>query len=378
MQISEKPLKIITEFRKKMQGRPCIVFLGGYPYKSRLGDGYFQRVASISQNLSDFLQIFIDRENIPHSSGWLDCPQPSVLSISIRHNWLARITAIIVVILSKRLYIHSIYPLKFLLFLLRLPKVLKVLDFHGAVPEELSLMGDVETSKNMGKLEKYAVHKADYFVFVSEAMHKHFSTKYRVSFDSKYVIIPIVANLTSSIPQKPPLTDQPTVVYAGGLQVWQKISEIVDTISKTIGDYQYKIFTTQTNEIRAFLSDEGVQQENIEIANKPHRELLNIYKDCHFGFLLRDDHVINRVACPTKLIEYLAFGVLPILYNARIGDFSEMGIKYISLGDFCNKNLPDTTHMKAMIQHNFDLYQSLLLLQQKGLQLLKKYLLENS
>jgi glycosyltransferase involved in cell wall biosynthesis len=375
MQMSEKPLKIIVEFRKKMQSRSCIVFLGGYPYKSRLGDGYFQRVASISQNLSGFLQIFIDRENIPHSSGWLDRPQPSVLSISIRHNWLARITAIIAVILSKRLYIHSIYPLKNLLFLFILPWVLKFIDFHGVVPEELHLMNDFSAAKTMGKIEEFTIRKTDYFVFVSEAMRNHFSNKYNISFDRNYLILPIIPKLSASISHKSTLPDRPIVVYAGGLQPWQKIPEIIDTIAKTSCDYQYKFYTSHTEELKTLLFKKGVQQINIEIAFKPHDELLNIYKSCHFGFLLRDDHVINRVSCPTKLIEYLAFGILPILLNDHIGDFYKMGIKYIPLYDFRSKNLPDDNCMKAMIEHNFIIYQSLLQLQQKEIETLKEIFL---
>jgi len=373
--MTKKIIQELIKFRNLMQKQPCIVFLSGYPYASRLGDGYFQRVASISQHFSDFLQIFIDRETNPNSKTWWDCPQPGILSISIRHNWVARIVAIIGIMLSKRLYIHSVYPLKNLLFLFNLPWVLKFIDFHGVVPEELHLINDFAAAKTMGKIEEFAIRKTDYFIFVSESMRNHFSNKYNISFDRNYLILPIIPKISASISPKSTLPDRPIVVYTGGLQTWQKIPEIIDTIANTSCDYQYKFYTSHTEELKALVSEKGIQQINIEIAFKPHDELLNIYKSCHFGFLLRDDHVVNRVSCPTKLIEYLAFGILPILLNDHIGDFYKMGIKYISLDDFRRKNLPDDNYMQAMIEHNFIIYQSLLQLQQKGIETLKEIFL---
>jgi hypothetical protein len=52
-----------------------------------------------------------------------------------------------------------------------------------------------------------------------------------------------------------------------------------------------------------------------------------------------------------------------------------MGIKYIPLYDFRSKNLPDDNCMKAMIEHNFNIYQSLLQLQQKEIETLKEIFL---
>ncbi|MDI9567022.1 MAG: hypothetical protein ACOYKH_01325 [Brevefilum fermentans] len=372
--MAENPLLIVVNFFKQMQGQPCIVFLGGYPYPSRLGDGYYQRVASIGQQLSSFYQIYIDRKDLPDKTGWLDCPQPGILSLSIRHNWVARLTAIICILLAKKLYVHSIYPLKHLLFLLRLPHVLKLVDFHGAVPEEQSMMNDLKTSRQLEKMEKIAIDRADRYIFVTEAMVEHFSKKYHVSFSSNYFTIPIVPKLSSTIPSKPPIIDKPVVVYAGGIQVWQKIPEMIAAISNTVDAYQFRLFTTQPEEMRSLLYAKGVDHTNIEISRKTHAEIIEIYKDCHFGFLLRDDHVVNQVACPTKLIEYLAFGVLPILINVRIGDFSSMGMRYLSLTDFVNLKIPHQNNLKEMVEQNYNVYQSLQTKHNMEMELLKQYL----
>ena len=204
-------------------------------------------------------------------------------------------------------------------------------------------------------------------------MVEHFQ---RIScfFFVNYFTIPIVPKLSSTIPSKPPIIDKPVVVYAGGIQVWQKIPEMIAAISNTVDAYQFRLFTTQPEEMRSLLYAKGVDHTNIEISRKTHAEIIEIYKDCHFGFLLRDDHVVNQVACPTKLIEYLAFGVLPILINVRIGDFSSMGMRYLSLTDFVNLKIPHQNNLKEMVEQNYNVYQSLQTKHNMEMELLKQYL----
>lgn len=357
-----------------MKHQPCIVFLGGYPYPSRLSDGYYQRINSINQQLSEFLQIHIDRKNLPHNKHWLDQPKPGVLTISIRNNWLGRFISILSIIIAKRLYVHSIFPLKNLVWLLKLPNVNKVIDLHGAVPEEQLLKNDIIASSTLGKLEKVAIEKADYYIFVSKAMVNHFSSKYHKEFNSNYSIIPIIPDLTTNEIQKPPLPKIPLVIYAGGLQKWQNIQKMIGIIGKTLTKYKFTIFTTNPEEVRSIFAGKGITGNTIEISSKPHHELLQIYIHCHFGFLLRDNNIVNQVACPTKLIEYIAFGVIPILEYTKIGDFASMGMQFISTTDFLNKNIPDPETINDMIDRNFQIYQSLLKQFYNGVQTLQEYL----
>ena len=205
--MTEKPFSLIKDFYKRMKHQPCIVFLGGYPYPARLEDGLFQRIDSIYKHCSAFLQIYIDRQNLPGTKQWVDRPEPGVLTISIRHNWIARILSILSILYAKRLYIHSVYQLKYLRWLLSLPNVIKVIEFHGIVPEEHLLANDIENLRDLEKYEEAAIKKADYFVFVNEAMAAHFSRKYAKSFHSNYSIIPTLPNLRSTLVQKPPLSD---------------------------------------------------------------------------------------------------------------------------------------------------------------------------
>jgi len=53
-----------------------------------------------------------------------------------------------------------------------------------------------------------------------------------------------------------------------------------------------------------------------------------------YGFILRDEHIMNQVSCPIKLCEYLANGVIPIM-SQGIGDFATQAK---SLGYIFNGN----------------------------------------
>lgn len=374
--VSRKPLSLALYFFKQMQNHPCIVFLGGYPYPSRLNDGYYQRVHSIVNQFPDFLQIHLDRQDLPETQNWLDQIQTHVLTISIRRNWVARIVSVLSILLARRLYVHSIYPLKYLQFFLKLPQVIKVVDFHGAVPEEHRVKNESNLANKLTKIEKLSVQKADYYIFVTEAMASHFKNKYKRYFTSKYLVIPIVPNLSTALPQKPPLASKPVVVYSGGLQTWQKIPEMIAAMKETKENYDFKVFTGQTEDFTALLSAHGHDEASVDIAWKKHNELIQIYRICHFGFLLRDNHIVNQIACPTKLIEYLACGIIPILDSEYIGDFYSLGMRFISLEDFLLKNLPEQEEYQKMIQDNFDIYQTIQQRYSRELLALKNHLLD--
>ena len=69
-------------------------------------------------------------------------------------------------------------------------------------------------------------------------------------------------------------------------------------------------------------------------------ELCRYYSLAHYGYILRDEHVLNRVAAPTKLIEYLYYGIIPIVKYERIGDSFRLGYEHISYKDDLSKLIP--------------------------------------
>ena len=69
--------------------------------------------------------------------------------------------------------------------------------------------------------------------------------------------------------------------------------------------------------------------------------------------------MVNRVACPTKLVEYLAAGILPILNTPNIGDFVRDGMAYISLEDFVSEKLPPREEKERLVEQNLKVVRTL-------------------
>jgi hypothetical protein len=76
------------------------------------------------------------------------------------------------------------------------------------------------------------------------------------------------------------------------------------------------------------------------------------YAKAQFGFLLRSPDLVNRVACPTKLAEYLEHGIIPILLQPEIGDLLHLGIRHVLLEDFLADRVPGDREIRLMRQEN--------------------------
>jgi len=144
---------------------------------------------------------------------------------------------------------------------------------------------------------------------------------------------------------------KPVVVYAGGLQRWQNIEMMQDIISKTGDKYRYDMVVNNPVLFRKEYGKRALPGEITVHALKP-EEMGSAYVNSHFGFILRDDIAVNNVACPTKLIEYLCYGILPVMKTTQIGDFVRLGMEYITAEDLEQGNIPSMNEYLAKIRHN--------------------------
>ena len=104
-------------------------------------------------------------------------------------------------------------------------------------------------------------------------------------------------------------------------------------------------------------------------------EVVEEYKVCHFGFALRDDITVNNVACPTKIIEYIQYGIVPVLKTEKIGDFVDMGMQYISYEEFAD-SAPGFEQYSSMARGNFAVLDKLMQAHNDGVAELKGKLYE--
>jgi hypothetical protein len=81
-------------------------------------------------------------------------------------------------------------------------------------------------------------------------------------------------------------------------------------------------------------------------------DISRFYFTSDFGLLLREDLLVNRVACPTKLVEYLRFGVIPVMESPSVGDFPALGMTYVALEDLRSGRVPSIQRRRDMALHN--------------------------
>lgn len=175
----------------------------------------------------------------------------------------------------------------------------------------------------LSKMERFALSHSKYLAFVSEPMREHYEKKYKLKFDGKYYIFPCY---NTTIYPETFFTENKYknnyFVYAGGLAVWQCFEKTLD-IYKTVEDWglpntKLIVLTKNKQQAEADIVSKGIK--NYEIGFTTPEELPNILKTAKFGFVIREDSPVNRVATPTKISTYLSCGLIPI-FGAGVETF---------------------------------------------------------
>jgi len=368
--VTRKGLAFISQFNG-------IVFFGGYFYPERQGDGYFQRIQIIDRLFSNYWRVYVETEELSGRNTWFDRPEANVIVLRVtgdkRQRIIARLFALIFAMRSRKIYFHSVLRMYDNRFgkLLHVPFIRKAVDIHGVVPEEFRMHNDFFSALIYDKEERLAVKKAGIVIMVTDAMRHYFEQKFRSDFRARVVEFPMFPSFDPYIASRPLVDGKPIVIYAGGLHKWQQVSKMIDAIIKTSDYCLHHFYCPEPDAIRAMLPE--TLYSSVIIGAKPHAELMKIYMQCHYGFILREDIVVNRVACPTKLVEYLAMGIIPIVDCEDIGDFKALGMRFITIGDFLSSALPDEESRVQMAAKNFEIYEKLKLVKQTGAQAIFNY-----
>lgn len=354
-------------FLRQLNG---IVFFGGYFYPERQSDGYFQRIQIVDRLFQDRWRIYVESEELAGRNIWFDRPEPNVLVLRVtgsrKRKMLVRFLVVAAVLRTRKVYFHSVlrmYDNRFGKFL-HLPFGRKAVDIHGVVPEEFRMHDDFYSALIYDKEERLAVRKAGIVIVVTKAMEHYLRQKFRNALKARSISFPMFPTFAPSIATRPLENGKPIVVYAGGVHRWQQVPKMIDAIAKTIERCQHRFYTPATETVKAMLPAELA--DSVVVESKTHAELMAIYPQCHYGFILREDSIVNKVACPTKLVEYLAMGIVPIVDSEQIGDFKLLGMQYISLSDFLASNLPDEADRVRMATENLAVYEKLQEVRQSG------------
>lgn len=346
---------------QRQAGRQVVLVMAPIFTSERLADGFFRRVHAIDELFGpDSFKVYLGDEEIDRiiRLNVIDTRHISIAGQMTNDKFAAALAS--VVMHADLVYCQSAYHV--------LPKVLEPFkgklfyDFHGVAPEEVEMNGDLQLVPILSERERFGAERADTIVTVTDAMRAHILAKYP-NCHAEFITIPIfdepvLQACDKALPDRPAdVSTKPVIVYAGGIQTWQMIPQMCDAIEAMGNDCSYKIFTP---DIEGFWNIWGnrVRPDDLLVATRTPAQVVEEYASCDFGFVLREDSTVNRVACPTKLVEYCACGIVPILLSKAIGDFDDMGMQSVTLEEFQAATLP-TKQRAEMVRRNKLLAQEL-------------------
>ena len=196
---------------------------------------------------------------------------------------------------------------------------------QGSSPDESFMRNHSLTRKFViSVIERLAISFSTFLFMVSKSMLSHFEKKYHCSFAKKTYIMPCYNSIMQSdLFFTPGKYENNVFCYVGGLSVWQCFPETVDIYKKAedvIPNAFLKVFTGDIEKAKSILKTKGVKNYSVEFVVPD--QLVSKLADCKYGFIIRQESPVNYVATPTKLSNYMAAGLIPIVTDT-VGFFSE-------------------------------------------------------
>lgn len=322
-----------------------ILFLSKYPETAQeFQDGFYQRVVNIDSLFESEEKIYLTVKPFGNISKYV-CEDKESKRIIIFCNIFLHLGTIIKLFKTVNLvYIQSLYNLLYTFPFVKRYKNKYVLDLHGVVPEELTLLGHNLKSKIFNFVEKITYGELFAVIGVSKKLTSYYKNKYP-DVETRYLVYSILPNnllkMTSTDILEREKSETVNFIYSGNLQQWQNIDLMLAHIKKLsrVPHYFFQILTGEPEAMTAKLVENSIGTDRIDVRAVKSNELASYYKKAHYGFILRDDVIVNNVACPTKLVEYMNYGIIPIILSEKIGDFYEMDYERINVADL-NDVLP--------------------------------------
>jgi hypothetical protein len=337
----------LEAFASELNGRWVVIFAGSFPDGGDAAvDGYAQRVRAIDELLQPFRRIYVDTTGRTETAVRRLGDDVVLLSIGKsrgRERACARIAA-----RAGCVYIHSLLggSARLLARVLAINGIAKIWDVHGAVPEECAYRGADSLARKMERLEILAALRSTGIVCVSEAMERHLQAKHGQG-AAIILQLPAISGMTAPAPSD---RNGRNFVYAGSIDTWQEFAPMAEAITRSRIDGNFTLFVPDPIAARQVFP--AALGPRIVIATDTPQGVRRRLAEFAYGFCLREDLVLNRVACPTKLVDYVAAGVVPILSFAGIGDFEKLGLQSVRLADFVAGRLPTDAKRLNMAREN--------------------------
>lgn len=332
-----------------------IVVIAPYPSPDVVRDGWRSRIAAVDrlfeQQRRTYVEV-VDRGSPepPAARAVSELVSVERLDLALTVHY-ARLREL--VLAADLVYVHTVHFARWVLPFYALGHV--VTDCHGLAPEEELMYGKPESGRFYDEVEKVVLRESRWTVAVTQAMVEHLRRKHP-SCRTDFVVLP-VRGAPGSRPAREleprSSSERPAVVYSGALQRWQNPQLMLDVVRATVERFDFTFVTGERDSLERMLAERGLASK-VRVATAPPEALGDYYRRADYGLVLRDEHVVNRVSCPTKLVEYLDHGVIPVVKSPALGDFERFGYGYVALDDFVAGRLPDAAVQREMRRRNLE------------------------
>ena len=175
----------------------------------------------------------------------------------------------------------------------------------SGIPEERMLDGR-SIRNTLGTASSWALLRSlpepGMTVTVSRRMSDLFRRRTRWS---RFEAVPLCVDRTVFQPGR----DGTRLAYLGTGAAWQGLDQLAETwraLSQSMPSAEFRVIS-RDERTRILVDAVGDDRCDIVAADQP-EDVARALQDCRVGFVLRSNHLVNRVAYPTKVGEYLASG----------------------------------------------------------------------
>ena len=337
----------------KAQDRFRIAIVAPFPSPHATHEGWMTRIASIDRQLAGIQRVYLDfSEHHADFRGEVTRHDRERAEVLLNPSGDGSMDFVSKLAETVHLfYVHTLHLAEYMLPWLNTGKV--SVDIHGVTPEEEEMLGRSHLRERYEAVEREVLGGARCCICVSESMAEHYADKYP-SLLPTWLTLPICPVFPGD-PElhRSPSTDdrRPVALYSGGTQVWQNLDAMLALAESAGEEIDFRFLSHDQATIRRRIEELGVRHPPaVGYCNKA--ELIAAYRAADFGLVLRDDSPVNRVSCPTKLVEYLSFGLIPVVRSPCLGDFHRFGYAYVTEEEFKDGLLPDSASRAWMIEHN--------------------------
>ena len=173
----------------------------------------------------------------------------------------------------------------------------------------------------LNQIDIFCMKKAKFILFVSEYMRKHYERLSKRNYSNKSYVMPCFNEVLDEGLLFDKDYSKNVFTYVGSLDLWQcfrETAKLYVEIENRVENCFFKVLTFQVDEAKSILQEVGAKNYSVNCV--PKEQVKNELKECTYGFIIREDSIVNRVATPTKISSYLSSGVIPI-FSSCLKDF---------------------------------------------------------